>query len=69
MHEWTAGCFLKTAGVLSKMARLLLGHLITNLWLEIDPELVWRDYFWACLVQLFTDQLFREFSCGENLAV
>jgi hypothetical protein len=24
---------------------------------------------WVCLVQLFSDQLFRESSCGENLAV
>jgi hypothetical protein len=23
----------------------------------------------ACLVQLFSDQLFRESSCGENLAL
>jgi hypothetical protein len=26
-------------------------------------------YVWACLFQLFSDQLFRESSCGENLAL
>jgi hypothetical protein len=31
-------------------------------------QAVWRANL-ACLVQFFSDQLFRESRCGENLAV